>query len=50
MLYGEALFHVGICVMCVSAGLAVLFTILFSVSGRRLRKVLDKEYGKKRHG
>ena len=50
MIYGEALFHCGVAVMCVAAGIAALAAVVFSVSGKRLKKTLDMEYGEKRHG
>ena len=48
MLYGEALFHCGIAVLCGAGGLALVFLIAFTLTGRRLRKRLDEEYGEKR--
>ena len=50
MIYGEALFHVGVGVMCGAAALGVLSGVIFAVTGKRLRKTLEEEYGKKRHG
>ena len=49
MLYGEALFHCGVVVLCGAGGLAVAFILIFSLTGRRLHKWLDEEYGEKRH-
>ena len=50
MLYGEALFHMGVAVLCGAGALAVLSAVVFAITGKRLRKQLDAEYGKKRHG
>ncbi|MBQ9349104.1 MAG: hypothetical protein IJT94_17485 [Oscillibacter sp.] len=50
MLYGEALFHAGVGVLCGAGILAVLSAVVFAITGKRLRKQLDAEYGKKRHG
>ena len=49
MFYGEALFRLGIAVMCAAGGFGVLSILIFSLTGKRLRKTLDAEYGKKRH-
>ena len=48
MLYGQALFQLGVFIICGAAGIALLSVAVFSVTGSRLRKTLDKEYGKKR--
>ncbi len=48
MIYGTALFHVGVGVMCAAAAMGVLSCVIFSVTGKRLRKTLDEEYGQKR--
>ena len=50
MLYGEALFHMGVAVLCGAGALAILSAVVFAITGKRLRKQLDAEYGKKRHG
>ncbi|MBR0282069.1 MAG: hypothetical protein IJQ81_10840 [Oscillibacter sp.] len=48
MIYGETLFHLGVGVMCGAAALGVLSGVIFAVTGKRLQKTLDEEYGKKR--
>lgn len=48
MIYGTALFHIGVGVMCAAAVIGVASGVIFSVTGKRLRKTLDEEYGKKR--
>ncbi|MBQ7680896.1 MAG: hypothetical protein IJR48_00685 [Oscillibacter sp.] len=50
MVYGETLFHIGIAVLCASGAVGLLSVVIFSVTGRRLKKTLEAEYGKKRHG
>lgn len=50
MIYGDTLFHVGVAVLCASGAVGVLSVVIFSVTGRRLKKQLEAEYGKKRHG
>lgn len=50
MIYGTELFHVGVGVMCAAAAFGVLSCVIFTVTGRRLKKKLEEEYGKKRHG
>ncbi len=42
----ELLFYSGIVVMVVSAVLAVICVVLFVVTGRKLKKKLEEEYGK----
>lgn len=49
MIYGEALFHLGVGVMCAAAGLGVVFCAVFAISGGRLKRTLEEEYGPKRH-
>lgn len=49
MIYGSTLFHLGVGVMCAAAALGVFSAVVFSVTGRRLKKTLDEEYGTKRH-
>lgn len=41
----EVLMYLGIALMAGSALLAAVFAVVFSVTGRRLRKKLDEEYG-----
>lgn len=48
MLYGEALFRLGVGILCGAGGLAVLSAVVFAITGKRLRRRLDAEYGKKR--
>ncbi|MBQ6207534.1 MAG: hypothetical protein IJK52_10685 [Oscillospiraceae bacterium] len=50
MAYGETLFHAGVAVLCASGAVGALLVVVFSVTGRRLKKTLEAEYGKKRHG
>lgn len=45
----ELLFYGGLAVMGASALTALVMLIGFKVSGKRLRKRLDAEYGRKRH-
>ena len=49
MIYGNALFHIGVGIMCAAAALGVFSGVAFAVSGKRLKKTLDEEYGPKRH-
>ena len=49
MIYGNALFHIGVGVMCAAAAIGILSGVVFSVTGRRLKKTLEEEYGPKRH-
>lgn len=42
----ELLFYGGLAVMAAAAVLSVLGTVLFRVSGRKLREKLEQEYGK----
>lgn len=49
MIYGNALFHIGVGVMCAAAALGVFSCVAFAVTGKRLKKTLDEEYGPKRH-
>lgn len=48
MIYGATLFHIGVGVMCAAAAIGIFSGVIFSVTGKRLRKTLDEEYGKKR--
>ncbi|MBQ9493790.1 MAG: hypothetical protein IJR54_08680 [Oscillibacter sp.] len=50
MIYGEALFHAGVGVLCAAAALGVVSCVVFTITGKRLKKTLQEEYGKKRHG
>ena len=45
-LYGEELLHIGIILLAASLLAALLFTLYFLLSGKRLKK-LEDEYGKK---
>ncbi len=45
---GQILVHVGIAAMSVSAIGAVIAIPLFGISGKRLRKQLEQEFGKER--
>lgn len=45
----ELLFYGGIALMVAAAALAILALIVFRISGCRLRKKLEQEYGKRRH-
>lgn len=42
----EVLFYGGLAVMCISVLLAAICTTALKISGKRLRKKLDLEYGK----
>jgi len=44
---GEMLYYGGIAVMCGSVGLAALFTLIFTITGKRLNRKLNEEYGEK---
>ena len=46
-LYGEELLHIGIILLAASLLAALLFTLYFLLSGKRLKKRLEDEYGKK---
>lgn len=45
----ELLFYGGIALMIAAAVLCVFAVVIFTISGRRLRKKLEQEYGKRRH-
>lgn len=45
----ELLFYGGIAVMLLAVMAGVLAAVAFTVSGRRLRRKLEEEFGKKRH-
>lgn len=45
----EILFYGGIAVMALAAVCGIVSLIVFSVSGKRLKEILDREYGKRRH-
>lgn len=47
LLNGEGLFYCGIAVMAGAAGAGIIAAVVFSLTGRRLRKRLDAEFGKK---
>ena len=49
MIYGNTLFHLGVGVMCAAAVMGLVSGVIFSVTGRRLKKTLNEEYGEKRH-
>lgn len=49
MIYGSTLFHIGVGVMCAAAALGILSGVVFSITGRKLKKTLNEEYGEKRH-
>ena len=38
MVYGETLFHIGIAVLCASGAVGLLSVVIFSVTGRRLKR------------
>ncbi len=42
----ELLFYGGIVIMSAAAVLAVAGTVIFYITGRKLKKNLEKEYGK----
>ena len=44
---GEGLFYCGIAIMAGAAAAGIITAVVFSLSGRRLRKRLDTEFGKK---
>ncbi len=44
----ELLFYGGIVVMGMTAILTVVCTVIFIISGKRLKKILEREYGKPR--
>lgn len=46
--YGETLFHCGIGILAIAAVLAVIGIAVYCVSGKRLHRRLEQEYGKKR--
>jgi len=46
----EVLFYGGIAIMVCSAVGGIVAGVLLRVSGKRLRGIQDKEFGKKRHG
>lgn len=45
-LHCEELFWSGIVVMGVAVFMILICCVVFSLSGRRLRKILEEEYGK----
>ena len=45
----QLLFYGGIGVMALTVLAAVLAGVAFTLSGRRLRRKLEEEYGEKRH-
>lgn len=45
----ELLFYGGIAVMLLAVMAGVLAAVVFTLSGRRLRRKLEEEFGKKRH-
>ena len=45
----ELLFYGGISVMLLAVAAAILAAVLFAISGRRLRRKLEEEFGRKRH-
>lgn len=46
MTSSEQILYVGIAIIILAVVLAVVSTILFLLSGRRLKNTLEKEYGK----
>ncbi|MCI9143769.1 MAG: hypothetical protein HFH87_14345 [Lachnospiraceae bacterium] len=42
----EIMFYGGIAVMCLTAVAAVCCVILFKITGKKIRKILEQEYGK----
>lgn len=42
----ELLFYGGIAVMCLSAAAAAGCVIIFKITGKKIRKILEQEYGK----
>ena len=47
MNFSEMLYYGGIAVMCGSVGLALLFALIFAITGKRLTRKLNEEYGEK---
>lgn len=43
---GECLFECGIAVMGIAVSAGILCLIIFQITGRRLKRQLEKEYGK----
>jgi uncharacterized membrane protein len=43
---GEFWTYLGIALMAVSAVIAVISIVIFKITGRRLKKKLEKDYGK----
>lgn len=46
-LSSEMLFRGGIALMAAAALIMVVSIVIFSVSGRKLKKILEEEYGKR---
>lgn len=42
----ELLFYMGIGGMCLTSVVTVLFVIIFRITGKKIRKILEREYGK----
>lgn len=41
----DLLFYLGMAVMSIAVSFAILFLVVFKISGKRLKIKLDKEYG-----
>lgn len=41
----DLLFYLGMAVMSIAVSFAILFLVIFKISGKRLKMKLDKEYG-----
>lgn len=46
-LYGEALYRLGLGILCGAAALGGVSAVVFCVTGRILGKKLDRDYGRK---
>jgi len=44
----EIIFYGGIMIMAAASALAVICAVLFTITGKRLKKRLEQEYGKPR--
>ena len=48
-MYGESLFRLGIGLLCGAGGIGLLSVVVFAITGKKLSKQLELEYGKRRH-
>ena len=46
----ELLFFIGVSIMAVAVVGAIISSVILHISGKRLKKRLEAEYGPKRHG